>query len=106
MKILPLRNNPLYGILNDIFGHRIELVFQEGLVDSIDSGDFQAKLQYLTEKWSNCEMSSSADMAGFMKWFISNKADVIRDTMLCNQLVRNVALEILQKFLPQIQVKV
>ena len=69
-------------ILNDIFGHRIGSVFEEGLVDSIDSGDFQAKLQYLTEKWSNCEMSSSANMAGFIEWFVSSKADIIHDTML------------------------
>ena len=27
-------------------------------------------------------MSSSANMAGFIEWFVSNKADVIRDTML------------------------
>ena len=69
-------------VLNDVFGYRMGTVFQEGLVDSTDVEDFQAKLESLIEKWNTLANSSSADMAEFIDWFKANKVEVIRDTML------------------------
>ncbi len=57
-------------------------VFQEGLVDSSDNDDYQSKLDSLVQAWTSAEVSSLADVEGFVKWFLTNKADAIRDTML------------------------
>ena len=68
-------------ILDDIFGKRIDSVFQEGLVDSTDN-TFQDKLEYLLAKWSTIECTSATDMDGFIQWFRNNKVGVISSTML------------------------
>ena len=69
-------------VLNDIFGRRFGTVFEEGLVDSDDNDNFQVKLQAILKKWHSSEISSSADMDGFIHWFMANKVDVIQNTML------------------------
>ena len=69
-------------VLNDIFGRRFRTVFEEGLVDSDDNDDFQVQLQAILKKWRSSEISSSADMDGFIHWFMANKVDVIQNTML------------------------
>ena len=69
-------------ILNDIFGHRLGTVFEEGLVNASDNDDFQKKLDALLDKWRNLDMSISADMERFLQYFVGNKVAVIRDTML------------------------
>ena len=70
------------SILDDVFGCRIGGVFQEGLVDSSDNDEYQSKLDSLIQAWQSTEMTSSADMQRFVGWFLTNKADAIRDTML------------------------
>ena len=69
-------------IVDDIFGHRVGTVFQEGLVDSFDNDDYQCKLDALIKEWQTTQMPSSAHIQKFVEWFLSNKADAIRDTML------------------------
>ena len=69
-------------VLDDVFGQRLGTTFKEGLVDSLDSDDFQCKLESLLSKWQNLDTSSSADMEGFLHWFMSNKVDMICNTML------------------------
>ena len=68
-------------ILDDIFGQQHDTVFVEGLVDSSDSDDFQIKLDSLFEKWRDLETSSS-EMEAFIQYFVANKVNVIRTTML------------------------
>ena len=70
------------AILGDVFGRQSGTVFEEGLVDSSDSDDFQVKLQSLLTKWRSIEVPTVANMDRFTEWFIGNKADVIRKTML------------------------
>ena len=69
-------------ILDGIFGRQVGDVFEEGLVDSLDSGDFKRKFESLFAKWSDMECMSSTDMDGFLQWFKANKTDVICNTML------------------------
>ena len=49
-------------VLDNIFGHRLGTVLEEGLVDSSDNDDFQVKLESLLHKWRNLSIPSSADM--------------------------------------------
>ena len=69
-------------MLDDIFGHHLGTIFEEGLVDVSDDDDFQKKLDALIEKWRNMDMSSSANMERFLQYFVGNKVPVIRNTML------------------------
>lgn len=49
-------------ILRDIFGQKFGAVFQEGLVDSSDTEDYDQKVEHLVESWRNSEMSSTSDV--------------------------------------------
>jgi hypothetical protein len=69
-------------VLDDIFGRKLGTVYEESLVDASDVDDFQAKVESLLSKWRNHDMSSSADMEGFIQWFVANKVDVIKNSML------------------------
>jgi len=51
-------------MLDDIFGHRLGTVFEQGMVDSSDDADFQMKLDSTLEKWRNLDVCSPADMEG------------------------------------------
>lgn len=53
-------------ILDEIFGRRKGTTLEAGLVDALDSDDFQCKLHSLVAKWHNLETFSSADMEGFL----------------------------------------
>lgn len=63
-------------ILDDVFGRKLDTVFQEGLVDCHDSDDYEAKLQ---ESWRKFE-EAGADK--FINLFMANKAGTIRTTIL------------------------
>ena len=69
-------------VMNDIFGQRRGTIFEEGIVDAVDTDDFQHKLESLETKWRNLDTSSSSDLEGFLHWFTINKIDVPRNTML------------------------
>ncbi len=56
--------------------------FVEGLVDAFDDCDFQSKSEALMQSWHNCEVSSAANLEGFITYFLTNKASLICDTML------------------------
>ena len=70
-------------ICDDIFGRKLGTVFEEGLVDSVDSDDFESKWND-KYKWQQLQTTStsSCDLDSFIKWFISNKKDTIKNTML------------------------
>lgn len=68
------------NVLVDVFGRKMESVYQEGLVDSYEH-DFECKLNDVVESWRNAETSSSSDIDKFIDWFVANKVKVIR-TML------------------------
>ena len=69
-------------ILDDIFGARLGDTFVEGLVDASGDDDFQRKVDDVVASWQNCSVPSSANMDGFVQWFVTNKSHVIRDSML------------------------
>ena len=69
-------------VLDNIFGKRVGGVFEEGLVDSTDNSDFQAKVESLVAKWSNMQDASAMDMRKFIEWFKANKVQTICSTML------------------------
>ena len=52
------------------------------MVDFSDNDDFQSKLEPLLIKWENLETSISSNLNDFIQYFVSNKVDVVRDTML------------------------
>ena len=52
-------------ICDDVFGRQVGDVFEEGLVDSLHSGDFKRKFESLFAKWSDMECMSSTNMDGF-----------------------------------------
>ena len=54
----------------------------EGLVDGRDATDFDDKLEKAILKWRNFDFPSVADIEGFVGWFQTWKAPVIRDSML------------------------
>ena len=53
-------------ILDDIFGRQVGDVFEEGLVDLLDTVDFKRKFKSLFAKWSDMECTSSTDMDGIL----------------------------------------
>ena len=69
-------------IIDDIFSHRLGDVFVEGLVDSENDSDFQEKVDNVVTSWRELPSPSSADMEGFISWFLSHKVHTIRDSML------------------------
>ena len=69
-------------ILNDVFGQRLGSVYQEGLVDSVNSDDYDNKLQAVIGSWRNAELQSTSDIEKFIDWFMANKPQAIRQTML------------------------
>ena len=71
-----------HRILDDIFWAKRESVFIEGLVDAFGDADFQRKLDDVTASWHDCSLPSTANMNGFVEWFVANKSHVIRDSML------------------------
>ena len=66
-------------ILDDVFGKKIGTLYVEGLVDSKDLDDFDAKMESLVTKWrdQHVETSSVSDIDKFISWFQSYKAPVI-----------------------------
>ena len=69
-------------MLDDIFGKKMGSVYVKGLVDSIDTEDFEEKAGKLLEKWRNSEHTSASDIEGFINWFQTFKMPVIRDSMI------------------------
>ncbi len=69
-------------ILDDVFGNKVGTVYVEGLVDAEDTDDFDAKIESLLTKWRNMELTSTCDIEGFIGWFRSYKAPVIRRSMI------------------------
>ena len=67
-------------VLDDIFGRKLGTVYKEGLVDASDADDLHTKVESIFKKWRDIDMSSSADMEGFIQWFIANKLNTIKDT--------------------------
>ena len=69
-------------ILNDVFGQRLGSVYQEGLVDSVNSDDYDNKLQTVIGSWRDAELQSTSDIEKFIDWFMANKSQAICQTML------------------------
>ena len=69
-------------ILNDVFGQRLGSVYQEGLVDSVNSDDYDNKLQAVIGSWRDAELQSTSDIEKFIDWFMANKSQAICQTML------------------------
>ena len=63
----------------DIFGLQEGARFEEGIVDSEDEEEFQARLETLSNVWSERLGVKSLE---FYRWFLKNKADVMRKKML------------------------
>ena len=69
-------------IMDDVFGKKLGSSYIEGLVDALDSVDFQEKLDKVVSVWQSLAVASSANMDRFITWFVDHKAPVIRDSML------------------------
>lgn len=52
------------------------------MVDADDTADFDAKLESVVSKWRKCDCTSTSDMEGFVAWFTTYKAPVIRNSMI------------------------
>ena len=83
-------------VLDDIFGHRLGTVLEEGLVDSSDNDDFQAKLESLLHKWRNLSIPSSADMEGFSSGSWTTRFTLFA-TRCCARSGRTVGLKVHQR---------
>ena len=68
-------------VLNDIFGHQEGSTFFEGLVDSSNEEEFESKLAMLKDQWEEKE-NIHGTKTGFYNWFVQNKANVMKSTML------------------------
>lgn len=68
-------------ILGDIFGKKVGSTLLEGLVDSEDVVSFEDNAALLLEKWMRNEDELVA-IEEFCRWFVKNKVDVIRKSML------------------------
>ena len=69
-------------IIDEVFGKNVGDVFVEGLIDAPNDIDFQHKLEALAQSWRSCQMQSSANLEGFLEYFMANKVPVIHNTML------------------------
>ena len=70
-------------ILQDIFGKQRGTVYVKGLVDSYDANDFDKRLSSFKEKWDDFESSCHPHQdPQFFQWFLDNKADVMKSTMI------------------------
>jgi len=68
-------------ILDDIFGKKVGTTLYEGLVDASDEVKFEEKLELLQTKWMKQEHVKE-EVQAFCKWFLKNKASVVKHTML------------------------
>ena len=64
-------------ILDDIFGKRVGSTLLEGLVDSEDDA-YEGNVKLLIEKWKE----KAVGVNQFCDWFLKNKTDVIRRSMI------------------------
>ena len=63
-------------ILNDLYGRRLNNLFERGIADSLDKDDFEAKLLSLKPRWEKI-------CPGFFGWFEKNrKADFISSVIV------------------------
>jgi hypothetical protein len=69
-------------ILADVFGQQLGSVHQEGLVDCFDNENFERNLETTIKTWRNLESTSTSNIEKFIGWFMENKVEVIRNTML------------------------
>ena len=56
--------------------------FSEGLVDTASEDDFGTKLNLLEKCWCSIESTNSDVIPGFYRWFVQNKAEIMKTTML------------------------
>ena len=68
-------------ILDDIFGKKIGTTLFEGLLDVNTEAEFDDKLELLQSKWMKQE-DVKVEVEAFFKWFVRNKATVIKHSML------------------------
>ena len=68
-------------ILDDIFGKKIGTTLFEGLLDVNTEAKFDDKLELLQSKWMKQE-DVKVEVEAFFKWFVRNKATVIKHSML------------------------
>ena len=68
--------------LQEIFGHRLDSVYCEGLIDSEDSATFDRNLASLKSVWKEREESCTGVTTSFYDWFINNKAAGMKASML------------------------
>ena len=75
-------------ILGDIVGVEGPDQRELGLVDAVDEHDFDTKLAMLEERWEKLEKEGRKMIPGevvqpqFYSWFVSEKRDVVRSSML------------------------
>ena len=60
-------------VLDDIFGHQVGSVRQEGLVGCSSVTEFRDKLQGCKAVWDSIEKNSPASDDGFYGWFVKYK---------------------------------
>ena len=68
-------------ILKDIFGHQEGNTISDGLVDSMDEDDIDIKFEVTKGHWEELEKSNGAK-SGFYSWFVQNKVNNMKATML------------------------
>lgn len=63
------------SILADIYGSQNDIVYQDGLADSDDDGDFLAKLESLKSVWEE-------KVPGFHAWFTKNRSSYFTENLV------------------------
>ena len=69
--------------LSDIFGKHVCSRYEEGLVDSVSSVDFESRLQNCKDVWNTREMNYlHPGQASFFDYFVEHYSKVFENTML------------------------
>lgn len=89
-------------VLDDVFGHQLGTVFEEGLVDALNNDNIQLKVDYILAKWHDLPVFSSADVERFIQWFVTNTVET--NTLLWGTR-EDCGLGSSLNFSPQMQVK-
>ena len=62
-------------IIKDIYGSRVANFYEYGIVEAIDSDDFNAKLDSLEDRWES-------PCPGFHQWFVRNRKSLFLESVI------------------------
>ena len=73
------------AVIKDIFGAQQGTVYIQGLLDAVDTYDFDQKLSMLESKWNEMERSIHPHRAPcFHDWLVRNEIEVMKSSMIAS----------------------